>query len=1199
MLKKYIITALLLALLVNALAQSSDIRGEVVDQSQSPLSGAIVELKKDNVRVNARVVAPDGGFIFSGLPSGKYELIVTYLGFADAKLTISLQPDQSLYKTIVLSTNTEVKDEIKIIHVKIDEDRPVVEEIESGPYNNGLIAATNDPALIKRGEKIQAGIARPEQLAILKNGLNQIGPTVPITFGLAQVKVLTVGVPAMYGDFLGAAIEFTPKTILDTTAQKRIMIRSSSPFNAYHQNAVETFWYKPLQKRNGKTSLAISHSFFLDYQKDRSPAAVDLYQLKPETYAEILEQPLVSMGDIGEVSVPNQFLVEDFEQISARANAASNEAFTSLKLEWKPSDDVIFRIEPTVQYRRRNQWSFSNSLLNAAHNPLNTSLTTKLNAQVEHVLKSPYSSDGKYVYDSSLVSKISYTVTADYQRLNTKTVDPIHGDDVFGYGHVGQFTTHGQEVYDFVDEAKTIVDQHGKEQVIQGYYSLAGYQDTAVLFSANAANGQRAAFTDHVLENNDIANLGELSQVQGILNGRNPSSINGMWYAPGTVLSNYSKSDWQKTTISTLVNFSVNPTRSLKEQHDFQFGVLFEQQRRSYYSLNANSLWQLMPQLLNRQFGELDPTSATLSYDSEGMFTDTVRYNYAVNPASQTTFDQNLRSLVDAQNGHTTGGAQFIDVNAVDPSLLSLSMFSADELWNNGNSYVGYAGYDYTGKLSRGNKSIGDFLNNSDKREIGAYNPNYSAVWLQDKFVIKKIKIRAGLRAERFDANQQVLKDQFVLYPTQTVGEVAVLGGQSVTHPEVISKDAVVYVDDMLNPSNIVGYREGRAWYNAEGKELQSGESLRIAATSGVIQPLLANPRTQQLSQNSFEDYDPQILLLPRLSLSFPLNGSAMFYAYYDKFAQRPNFGQSFAPINTYYYLANGSNTLLPNPGLKPAKRTDYQVGFKQRVGERGLLNFRVGYAEIRDDINLVNADQAYPRSYITYDNIDFSTVKSFNLDFSTQLKNVSIRTNYVLQYADGTGSNVNSASALIQSGQPNLRSLYPLEYDIRHKLNANLSVVMDSFARKPNGVFRRMRANIFANTLSGTPYTAYAVALPEAVTLGSANRSQIKGNPFGSRMPWNYTIDASISKAFIVKKRAIIVQLNALNVLNIQNVFSVYPFSSQANDDGYLASAQGQQQLRNELNAAAFANYYSLKQNNPQNFGSPRTITLSIRTRF
>ena len=147
MLKKYIITALLLALLVNALAQSSDIRGEVVDQSQSPLSGAIVELKKDNVRVNARVVAPDGGFIFSGLPSGKYELIVTYLGFADAKLTISLQPDQSLYKTIVLSTNTEVKDEIKIIHVKIDEDRPVVEEIESGPYNNGLIAATNDPAL--------------------------------------------------------------------------------------------------------------------------------------------------------------------------------------------------------------------------------------------------------------------------------------------------------------------------------------------------------------------------------------------------------------------------------------------------------------------------------------------------------------------------------------------------------------------------------------------------------------------------------------------------------------------------------------------------------------------------------------------------------------------------------------------------------------------------------------------------------------------------------------------------------------------------------------------------------------------------------------------------------------------------------------------------------------------------------------------
>jgi len=1198
MLKKYTLLSLLILLSTALQAQNGDIRGEVL-QDGEPLSGAIVELKKDNVRVKAVVVSPDGAFIFSSLPSGKYQLIASYSGYRDFVDEIYLQSGKSLYKTIELVPNTEVKDVIVVFDVKLDEDPPIAQDIEEGPYTSFIDAAVMDPGIIKRGDKIQVGLARPEQLAIINNGMSQIGPTVPSTLNIGQVKVVTVGIPAMYGDFLGGAIEFTSKNILDTSARRSFLVRSSSPFNAYHQNALETFWYKPLKKKNNKTVLALTHSFFLDYQKDRSPSPISLYRLNPENKAALLDRPLVSAGSVGEVSVPNQYTASDFESIKARENAASNDGYTSLKLEYKPNDNLIFRIEPSLQYTRRNQSSFSNSLLNAEHNPLSTSFTGKLNAQVEHTLKSPYNSKGEFVYDSSLISKISYIVVADYQRFNTKTVDPIHGDNVFNYGHVGQFTARGQETFRFVTEPKTIVDENGNKRVIERYTEFSGYQDTAIGFSGSASNAQRAAVTRYVLDNNDIDNLSQLSQEQGLLNGQNPVNINGMWYAPGTVLSRYAKSDRQKTSLSMMLNFSVNPTKSLKEQHDFQFGMLFEQQRRSYFSLNANGLWQLMPLLLNRQYDQLDENNPILSYDDQGMFTDTVRYNYINNLARQSTFDGNLRKVVSAENGYHSGGAHFVDVNAVDPSTLSLSMFSADELWNNGNSYVGYAGYDYTGKLQRGTKSIGDFTNNTARREIGAYSPNYTAMWLQDKFVLKKIKIRAGLRVERFDANQKVLKDPYTLYPTRQVAEVTSIGGQTVDHPAVIAQDAAVYVDDMQNPTKVIGYRDGRTWYNAEGKELQGGDPLRIATTNGVIQPLLVDPQNQVVNENSFEDFSPEVILLPRLSFSFPISKSAIFYAYYDKYAQRPNFNQSFTPISTYYYLANGSNSFLPNAALKPAKRTDYQVGFKQRVGERGILDLRAGYAEIKDDINLINVDQAYPRSYTTYGNIDFSTIKSINVDYTTRFKSISLRANYVLQYADGTGSNVNSASALIQAGQPNLRSLYPLEYDIRHKINANINFALDSLSRKPNGIFKGMNLNIFGNSLSGTPYTAYAVAIPEALSLGNAFRSQIEGNPFGSRMPWNYTIDLSLSKTMFVKKKPVIIQLNALNVLNILNVYNVYAYSSQADNDGYLASAQGQQQLRNELNAQSFAYYYSLKQNNPGNFGAPRMLTLTLRTNF
>jgi hypothetical protein len=44
-------------------------------------------------------------------------------------------------------------------------------------------------------------------------------------------------------------------------------------------------------------------------------------------------------------------------------------------------------------------------------------------------------------------------------------------------------------------------------------------------------------------------------------------------------------------------------------------------------------------------------------------------------------------------------------------------------------------------------------------------------------------------------------------------------------------------------------------------------------------------------------------------------------------------------------------------------------------------------------------------------------------------------RASYTLQFANGTGSNPETARALIQSGQPNLRNLIPLDFDRRHAL--------------------------------------------------------------------------------------------------------------------------------------------------------------------
>ena len=70
--------------------------------------------------------------------------------------------------------------------------------------------------------------------------------------------------------------------------------------------------------------------------------------------------------------------------------------------------------------------------------------------------------------------------------------------------------------------------------------------------------------------------------------------------------------------------------------------------------------------------------------------------------------------------------------------------------------------------------------------------------------------------------------------------------------------------------------------------------------------------------------------------------------------------------------------------------------------------------------------------NYVTYGNADFGTVKGFSFQYDLRRTgNVTFQANYTLQFADGTGSNVNSQRGLTTRG--NLRTLFPLDRDERH----------------------------------------------------------------------------------------------------------------------------------------------------------------------
>ena len=116
-----------------------------------------------------------------------------------------------------------------------------------------------------------------------------------------------------------------------------------------------------------------------------------------------------------------------------------------------------------------------------------------------------------------------------------------------------------------------------------------------------------------------------------------------------------------------------------------------------------------------------------------------VRYNRLLDSEQQTYFDRAFRDYL-ISNGFTqTNGSPideytWIDIDRYMPEDFvnagGLSMFSSDELFNSGNAYVSYYGYDHTGeKYSSSNWSLDKFFNpeGGKYRYLPAFSPIYAA----------------------------------------------------------------------------------------------------------------------------------------------------------------------------------------------------------------------------------------------------------------------------------------------------------------------------------------------------------------------------------------------------------------------------------------------------------------------------------------
>ncbi|MEZ4844145.1 MAG: carboxypeptidase regulatory-like domain-containing protein [Bacteroidia bacterium] len=1243
----YLSVILVLVGVITGFGQSNfgEIRGKVLDKkTRGALDYAEIVAMKEGIGKGGGFSDDDGNFTIKPLEPGKYTLQVSYPGYNDAKVVdivvtsnnityqnIELEPIEGGVK-LVTATVTVYKTAL-VEKDKNTKSFPDGDLVKMAVRSAGALASTSSAANTTSNGGVSFLGQRTDATRVFIDGVAVIGSSSLPQGAQSQVDIIQSGVPAQYGDFTGGAINITTKGP-SRVFKKSLEVISSSAFDPYHYNYAQGFMSGPLWVKNKGggineyVALGFQLSGDLTYAKDPSPQFGGVYVVKDDVLANIEKNPL-SPNPQGSGFVPtSSFLtMDDLVLEKARRNVDYYAGSLQTKLEYQPNKNTTITLFGSGNYSKGNSYSRANYLLNYKNNAESVDQTYRTYIKFTQRLRNSNPNDS--LSGKSLISNVFYNVRLDYQTSLGESYDASHGKNIFDYGYVGEFNHYRTPVYKYTSNEKKYIDQNGDTVIRRGFFERAGFTDTLITFQSSDLNPERSRYTQNYFDNaaalgQTVFADGQIFQGLGVLNGYSIPTTYSLFLNPGNNVSGYSKSQSERLSAYAMGEATLNT----KNKHDLQFGLTYEQNLYSGYGLSAANLWTLMPQLANSHISTLDnfetngyTVGGIHKYDENGRFLDTIEYNVFVDVDAQKTFDRNLRDKLIAEGrtdvyGNPISETTYIDVNSLSPKDLTIDMFSADDLWNNGNSYVSYYGYDHLGNRDRRFASLNSFLNNEDERRIGSFAPIYSAAWLQDKFAFKDLIFRLGVRIERYDANQNVLDDPYSLYPIKRAGEINEIQGVKVSHPENIGSDYAVYVNNSESPSEILGYRNGNTWYDADGIEISTPD-LIANKTGGQVQPYLVDGQDQRIVKESFKDYDPQVNVLPRVWFSFPINNEAQFFANYDVMAQRPTNGATFTPINQYYFLEASQSRTIANSNMKPRIRTNYEIGFKQKLSDNSALSLIAQYAETRNDFGLVRLYQAYPVTYNTYSNIDFSTTKSFRAEYELRDQGrVSISANYALLFAEGTGSNINSQSALIAANQPNLRSLYPLDVDVRHKIVGIIDYRFEGkndykgpvwFGKK---VFADAGVNFLATMKSGAPYSRDGIATSTAQSdLGRVQRSFLLGNPSGSRLPWQFKVDMNASKTFEVDKKnrkdfrpsskQFTVFLWVQNLLNTAITESVYGYTGLPNDDGYLNSPQGQQYISEQISHQSFMDLYSIKMNNPGNYATPRLARLGFRMYF
>lgn len=676
------------------------------------------------------------------------------------------------------------------------------------------------------------------------------------------------------------------------------------------------------------------------------------------------------------------------------------------------------------------------------------------------------------------------------------------------------------------------------------------------------------------------------------------ASFNGEDLLPQNSLSGYSWQGKLNLDVSNAIQLKAGILGSRDDWREFRMDYYFDREHSPRYKDENNSLYgQIVHTVSPKTFYTASVNYFTVErIRGDGVHFDNL-FDYA-RPDGQTRFDASTlfwigdnpatpdsfeTILIDGHEAHVPREATVVDTvgDVIDTTVYANEAYVWDDYLKRKSSYVGFD-FDITSQVHP-NHEI----------KAGAEFQRHTLRYYRALFPVNSYK---GLAGGGFRDVDNYGYDKFA-ETSDTLSE-----GNEARHPTEFAG----YIQDKFEWQGLVVNAGLRLDVLDVNSRRLINDAVPLNGTNGVGDPQVLD------HESDMKPAEVQTNLSPRLGVGFPVSDRTVFHFSYGKFFQRPDLQNLYVSWDfmEYKIKTGGYYYAFGNPNLEPAKTTAYEIGLTTQISDYSRFTLTAYYKDAQGNTEVVNvnADSVLSqgtKNFATYRNADFATVRGIDLNYHMrQNRNVSMDLNYTLAYAKGTGSDANTQRNAVWQNKEAPKQSTALEFDQRHQISLNVDVRTVAGEGPRVGNFFPLEnagVDVLFTGASGVPYTKMDVF--NEITLG--NVTSVPDGGINARYgPWTYRFDVKANRRFNVVNLNMDLYVWVLNLFDRDNALDVYEGTGLPNTTGWLSSPAGQEFLDKEGEVVDYTGVsnqqkYEIKQNDPNNYDTPRQIRFGVRALF